>query len=52
VRFDIYVKNLFDNRTPANVTRFFDASTRFMSRAFLITLPKGRQFGAGVSYVF
>lgn len=52
VRFDIYVKNLFDNRTPADVTRFFDASTRFMSRAFLITLPKGRQFGAAVSYAF
>ncbi len=52
VRLTLYVKNLFDDDTPADVTRFFDASSRFMPRAFLVTLPRGRSFGATVNYSF
>ncbi len=52
VRLTVYVKNLFDDDTPADVTRFFDASLPTLPRAFLITLPKSRQFGVSVNYSF
>ncbi len=47
-----FVKNLFNDDTPADVTRFFDASSPFMPRAFLVTLPKSRQFGVTINYNF
>ncbi len=52
VRFTLFVKNLLDDDTPADVTRFFDASSRFLPRAFLVALPRGRSFGASVNYNF
>ena len=52
LRLTVYVKNLFNDDTPADVTRFFDASLPTMPRAFLISLPKGRQIGASISYSF
>jgi len=52
LRLTVFAKNLFDDDTPADVTRFFDASSPFMPRAFLVSLPKSRQFGASVNYAF
>ncbi|MCF8474148.1 MAG: TonB-dependent receptor [Emcibacter sp.] len=52
VRVSAFVENLFQNDTPADVTRYFDASSPFMPRAFLITLPKGRVFGLDINYSF
>ncbi|MBL4613182.1 MAG: TonB-dependent receptor [Emcibacter sp.] len=52
VRLTVFVKNLFDDDTPADVSRFFDASSPFLPRAFLISLPRGRQFGMNVTYAF
>lgn len=52
VRLSVFVKNLFDDDTPADITRFFDASLRTLPRAFLITLPKSRQFGLSFNHAF
>lgn len=52
LRLTIFVKNLFNDDTAADVTRFFDASLPTMPRAFLISLPKSRQVGASISYSF
>lgn len=52
LRLTLFVRNLFNDDTPADVTRFFDASVRGMPRAFLISLPKSRQFGASLDYSF
>ncbi|PCI44979.1 MAG: hypothetical protein COB49_10525 [Alphaproteobacteria bacterium] len=52
VRLTLFVKNLFDDDTPADVTRFFDASLPTLPRAFLITLPQSRQFGVSLDYSF
>jgi len=52
LRLTVFANNLFDNRTPADVTRFFDGNSPFLPRAFLVTLPRGRQLGVTVSYAF
>lgn len=52
IRLTFFVRNLFNDDTPADVTRFFDASTFRMERAFLITLPRTREWGLRVEYNF
>ncbi len=52
MRLTVFVKNMLNDDTPADVTRFFDASSRTLPRAFLITLPKSRQFGININYSF
>jgi len=62
----IWVKNLFDDDTPVDIQRFLDRRSGTLPsfpeqgpsrassspRGFVITLPRGRQVGATVSYRF
>ncbi|MCP4925000.1 MAG: TonB-dependent receptor [Gammaproteobacteria bacterium] len=62
---NIWVKNLFDEHTPADVFRYFDRRSGSLPsfpqqgsrpssspRGFVVTLPRQRQFGTTVHYRF
>ncbi len=55
----IWIRNLFDDRTPVDIQRYFDTRTGFLPaypqlgdppgrspRGFVVSLPRGRQLGA------
>lgn len=61
----LWVRNLLDDDTPADITRYLDRRTETLTRypqegprastsprGFVITLPKGKQIGATLKYEF
>lgn len=55
VGIDLWVKNLFNDKYATSITRYRDFAgfNSFQApRAFVITLPRGRQFGASATYRF